>query len=326
HEFGESDNASSIFGDTHLGGDDFDKRIVDWIAGIFKRDEGTDLLKDKQALQSLTEAAEKAKIDLITETSDGPKRIKTTLTRAKFEELCSDLFDRLKVAVENSLRDARLAFNKVDEVMLLGGSTHIPAVQELVQKFTGKDPNVMVNPDEKVALGAAIQAGLLSGDVSEPYSFPSHDRLTLSLGLETLGGVMVKVIHKYHWLPDSVSEIFSTIVDGQTSIVIHVLQGESAFVGDNKSLGSFRIDGICPAPRGVPQIEVEFNIDEDGIVSVAAFDEGTGNKLDITVTGGRTLTNVGLLLKYYELMMSRAEKYQTMYRFDTIKRKLSQFI
>ncbi|RZC62482.1 hypothetical protein C5167_024252 [Papaver somniferum] len=167
---------------------------------------------------------------------------------------------------------------------------------------------------------------LLEPQSSEPYQLPSVGRLTLSLGLETSGGVMVKVIHKYHWLPDTVSTIFSTIADGQTSIVIHVLQGESEFMEDNKSLGSFRINGICPAPRGVPQIEVEFNIDEDGILSVAAFDEGTGNKLDITLTGGRTLTNVGLLLKYYELMMSTAEKYQIMYEYDTIKRKLSQFI
>ncbi|KAI3893666.1 hypothetical protein MKW92_048681 [Papaver armeniacum] len=291
-EVGGLDSVLSIFGDTHLGGDDFDKRIVDWLAESFKRDEGTDLLKDKQALQCLTEAAEKAKIELsfstqanislpfiilpfITETLVSPnKRIKTTLTRAKFEELCSDLFDRLTVAVENSLRDASLAFDDVDEVILVGGCASIPAVQELVKKLTGKDPNVTVNPDEKVAFGAAIQAGILSGDVvSNTYQYRSLDRLTLSLGLETSGGVMVKIITRYTTFPDSVSELFSTIADGQTSIVIHVLQGKVSL-------------WYLPSPAcGVSQVEVKFDIDENGIVSVAAFDKGTGKKLDITVTG-----------------------------------------
>ncbi|KAI3949629.1 hypothetical protein MKW98_020951 [Papaver atlanticum] len=280
-EYASADVLSS-FGDTHLGGDDFDKRIVDWLADSLKRDEGTDLLKDKRALQCLTEAAEKAKIDLpfITET---PKQIKTTPTRAKFEDLCSDLLDQLKVAVENSLRYARLAFNDVDEVILVGGSTRIPAVQELVKKLTGRDPNDTVHPDEKVALGAAIQAGVLSGDV-ERHLFNFYDRLTLPLGLETSGGVMDMILPKFQRLPDSMLRTFSTIADGQTSIVVHVLQGESKFVGDNKSLGSFRIDGIFPAQRDVPKarIEVEFSIDVNGILSVEATDQGSGEKLDIT--------------------------------------------
>ncbi|XP_042504675.1 stromal 70 kDa heat shock-related protein, chloroplastic [Macadamia integrifolia] len=290
----------STSGDTHLGGDDFDKRIVDWLALEFKRDEGIDLLKDKQALQRLTETAEKAKIELssltqtsislpfITATADGPKHIETTLTRVKFEELCSDLLDRLKTPVENSLRDAKLAFKDLDEVILVGGSTRIPAVQELVKKLTGKDPNVTVNPDEVVALGAAVQAGVLAGDVSDIVLL---DVTPLSLGLETLGGVMTKIIPRNTTLPTSKSEVFSTAADGQTSVEINVLQGEREFVRDNKSLGSFRLDGIPPAPRGVPQIEVKFDIDANGILSVTAVDKGTGKKQDITITGASTLPN-----------------------------------
>ncbi|KAL2513882.1 Heat shock 70 kDa protein 7 [Forsythia ovata] len=288
----------STSGDTHLGGDDFDKRIVDWLALNFKKDEGIDLLKDKQALQRLTETAEKAKMELssltqanislpfITATADGPKHIETTLTRAKFEELCSDLLDRLKTPVQNSLRDAKLSFSDIDEVILVGGSTRIPAVQELVKKVTGKDPNVTVNPDEVVALGAAVQAGVLAGDVSDIVLL---DVIPLSLGLETLGGVMTKIIPRNTTLPTSKSEVFSTAADGQTSVEINVLQGEREFVRDNKSLGSFRLDGIPPAPRGVPQIEVKFDIDANGILSVAAIDKGTGKKQDITITGASTL-------------------------------------
>ncbi|KAL6560680.1 70-kilodalton heat shock protein [Orobanche gracilis] len=303
----------STSGDTHLGGDDFDKRIVDWLASKFKKDEGINLLKDKQALQRLTETAEKAKMELssltqanislpfITANADGPKHIETTLTRAKFEELCSDLLDRLKTPVQNSLRDAKLSFSDIDEVILVGGSTRIPAVQELVKKITGKDPNVTVNPDEVVALGAAVQAGVLAGDVSNIVLL---DVIPLSLGLETLGGVMTKIIPRNTTLPTSKSEVFSTAGDGQTSVEINVLQGEREFVKDNKSLGSFRLDGIPPAPRGVPQIEVKFDIDANGILSVAAIDKGSGKKQDITITGASTLPSDEV-----ERMVSEAERF-----------------
>ncbi|XP_074294411.1 stromal 70 kDa heat shock-related protein, chloroplastic-like [Silene latifolia] len=303
----------STSGDTHLGGDDFDKRIVDWLAADFKRDEGIDLLKDNQALQRLTETAEKAKMELssltqanislpfITAAADGPKHIATTLTRAKFEELCSDLLDRLKTPVQNSLRDAKLSYSDLDEVILVGGSTRIPAVHELVKSLTGKDPNVTVNPDEVVALGAAVQAGVLAGDVSDIVLL---DVTPLSIGLETLGGVMTKIIPRNTTLPTSKSEVFSTAADGQTSVEINVLQGEREFVRDNKSLGSFRLDGIPPAPRGVPQIEVKFDIDANGILSVAAVEKGTGKKQDITITGASTLPGDEV-----ERMVSEAERF-----------------
>jgi L1 cell adhesion molecule like protein len=290
----------STSGDTHLGGDDFDKRIVEHLAGEFKKSEGIDLLKDKQALQRLTEASEKAKMELssvtqtgislpfITATADGPKHIDSTLTRAKFEELCADLIDRCKVPVQNALKDAKLSLAEVNEVILVGGSTRIPAVAQLVRTLTGKEPNVTVNPDEVVALGAAVQAGVLSGEVSDIVLL---DVTPLSLGLETLGGVMSKLIVRNTTLPTTKSEVYSTAADGQTSVEINVLQGEREFVKDNKSLGNFRLDGIPPAPRGVPQIEVKFDIDANGILSVSARDKGTGKQQDIKITGASTLSS-----------------------------------
>ena len=289
----------STSGDTFLGGDDFDKRIVEWLASDFQQAEGVDLMKDKQALQRLTEAAEKAKMELsstattaislpfITATAEGPKHIDTNLSRAKFEELCDDLITRCKVPVENALRDAKLDLSDMDEVILVGGSTRIPAVRELVKSLTGKEPNMSVNPDEVVALGAAVQAGVLGGEVSDIVLL---DVTPLSLGLETLGGVMTKLIMRNTTLPTSKSEVFSTAADGQTSVEINVLQGEREFVKDNKSLGNFRLDGIPSAPRGVPQIEVKFDIDANGILSVSAADKGTGKQADIKITGASTLS------------------------------------
>ncbi|MEH2243843.1 molecular chaperone DnaK [Nostoc sp.] len=285
-------------GDTHLGGDDFDKKIVDFLAEKFKKAEGIDLRKDKQALQRLTEAAEKAKIELssvtqaeinlpfITATQDGPKHLDTTLTRAQFEELCSDLIDRCRVPVENALRDAKLNKGDIDEVVLVGGSTRIPAVHQIVKQVLGKDPNQSVNPDEVVAVGAAIQAGVLAGDVTGILLL---DVTPLSLGVETLGGVMTKIIPRNTTIPTKKSEVFSTAVDGQTNVEIHVLQGEREFSNDNKSLGTFRLDGIPPAPRGVPQIEVVFDIDANGILNVTAKDKGTGKEQSISITGASTL-------------------------------------
>lgn len=288
----------STSGDTHLGGDDFDKKIVDYLAADFKGKEGIDLRKDKQALQRLTEAAEKAKIELssvsqadinlpfITATQDGPKHLELTLTRAKFEELCADLIDRCAIPVQNALKDSKLSPSDIDEVVLVGGSTRIPAVKEIVKKVLGKEPNQTVNPDEVVAVGAAIQGGVLAGEVKDILLL---DVTPLSLGVETLGGVMTKIIPRNTTIPTKKSETFSTAVDGQSNVEIHVLQGEREFSKDNKSLGTFRLDGIPPAQRGVPQIEVIFDIDANGILNVTAKDKGSGKEQSISITGASTL-------------------------------------
>ena len=288
----------STSGDTHLGGNDFDNKIVSWLIDEFKKDENIDLSQDKQALQRLTEAAEKAKIELsnlsqtdinlpfITANETGPKHLERSMTRGKFENLCADLISRCKVPVSTALQDAQLKPDKIDQVVLVGGSTRIPSIQSLVKDLIGKSPNQSVNPDEVVAIGAAVQAGVLAGEVKDILLL---DVTPLSLGVETLGGVMTKVIPRNTTVPTKKSEVFSTAVDNQPNVEIHILQGEREFTKDNKSLGTFRLDGIMPAPRGIPQIEVTFDIDANGILSVKAKDKGTGKEQSITITGASTL-------------------------------------
>jgi molecular chaperone DnaK len=300
-------------GDTHLGGDDFDKRIVDWLAEEFKREYGIDLRQDRQALQRLTEAAEKAKIELssvmetiislpfITADATGPKHLEMKLTRSKFEQLTADLVERCIGPVRQALADAKMTERDIDEVILVGGATRIPAVQQLVRRLLGKEPNQSVNPDEVVAIGAAIQAGVLAGEVKEVLLL---DVVPLSLGVETLGGVMTKIIERNTTIPVRRTEIFTTAEDNQTAVDIHILQGEREMARDNRTLGRFRLEGIAPAPRGVPQIEVTFDIDANGILHVSARDKATGREAKITITGSTQLSKEEI-----ERMIREAEMY-----------------
>ena len=303
----------STAGDTSLGGDDFDNVLVNWLVREFKTEEGIDLINDIQALQRLTEAAEKAKMELstvektkihlpfITADKAGPKHIEKELTREVFETLCKDLFDRCRIPVEKAISDAKLDKSNINEIVLVGGSTRIPAVQKLVEIITNKKPNQTVNPDEVVAIGAAIQAGILAGEIKDILLL---DVTPLSLGVETLGSVMTKIIARNTTIPTKKSEMFSTAVDNQTNVEIHVLQGERELVSDNKSLGNFRLDGIPKANRGVPQIEVTFDIDVDGLLSVKAKETETGVEQSVTIQGASTLSE-----EEVEEMIAKAEQY-----------------
>ncbi len=301
----------STAGDTHLGGDDFDQRIIDWLINEFKKDQGIDLSGDKTALQRLKEAAEKVKIELstvqkaevnlpfITADASGPKHLNITLTRAKLEQLVMDLVEKTMIPCKQALEDAGKTASQIDEVVLVGGQTRMPLVQEKVKQFFGKEPNKGVNPDEVVAIGAAIQAGVLKGEVKDVLLL---DVTPLTLGIETLGGVATPLINRNTTIPTSKTQIFSTAADNQPSVEIHVLQGERPMAADNRTLGRFMLDGILPAPRGVPQIEVSFDIDANGILSVKAKDKGTGKEQKITITASS-----GLSKEEIERMQREAE-------------------
>ena len=288
----------STSGDTNLGGDDFDQAVLNYLADEFQKDSGINLRKDKQAMQRLREASEKAKIELssslttnvnlpfITADAEGPKHLDVNLSRAKFDDLTSTLVNKTKVAVDQALKDAKLKASEIDEIILVGGSTRIPAVQELVKGLTGKEPNRSVNPDEVVAIGAAVQGGILGGEVKDVVLL---DVTPLSLGIETMGGVMTKLIDRNTTIPTRKEEAFSTAADGQTSVHVKVCQGEREIASHNKQLGDFELSGLPPAPRGVPKIKVTFDIDANGILSVSAKDEGTGKEQKITVTGSSNL-------------------------------------
>ncbi|MCI1954817.1 MAG: molecular chaperone DnaK [Oscillospiraceae bacterium] len=301
-------------GNNHLGGDDFDKRIMDWMTSEFKKENGIDLSGDKMAMQRLKEAAEKAKIELsgmtsaqinlpfITADASGPKHLDMTLTRAKFDELTSDLVEQTIGPVKQALSDASLTFNDISKVLMVGGSSRMPSVQEAVKKLSGKDPFKGINPDECVAIGAAIQAGVLGGEVEGLLLL---DVTPLSLGVETMGGVMTKIIDRNTTIPTKKSQIFSTAADGQTSVEINVLQGERQFARDNKQLGLFKLDGIAPAPRGIPQIEVSFDIDANGIVNVSAKDLGTGKQQKITISSSSNMSKEDI-----DKAVKEAQKYE----------------